>query len=588
MRIPFHRRIFSALLALGIISTVSAVAPKHGWLKTEKNLLLNEKGNIVQLKGLSFYWSTPGWIGIGNYNAGTVNALATDWKCTVVRAAYDRNNGNDNGWNEVKTVIDAAIAKGIYVILDWHSHTAHEQASTAISFFTQKAQEYKNTPNVIFEVYNEPIVAGGGDQKDGSVENGRKTWAVIKTYLNDVTKAIRNTGAKNLIILGTPYYCQHVGVAASDPVEKSPGVPYENVAYAFHFYAASHGPEAMYVERDKTGGMEATYLDAGVNTIPVFVTEWGTTHSDGAQGIDEENTNWWFEKYINKFHLSHCNWSASSGESSSAFSGGTNPSASGTIVKRLLNTSVDEFEPVSKTGFGGPAGDTVHNVPSNYFAAARFNKFYGTHAESSTVAYGYRDKIDRRIPGTVGYLALKVTPATDANWVSYDLKSTAASSKIALRYNTKDGKGNIDFIVDDAKVTQLSLSADTTWKTTQIPLSLTSGTHTLKLDFTGTTGTSYLIEWIEIGNGTIVAAHHNSFARSNTQALAIDYGQSVLLPPGHAYTGYSVIGANGRVALQGVLDKTSATVDLKNLSTGMWVLKFDRPGASDLLKAAIR
>ena len=588
MGIAFQRKFFSTLLALGIISSAAAVAPKHGWLKTEKNMLLNEKGNIVQLKGMSFYWSTPGWIGIGDYNAGTVNTLADTWKCTVVRAAYDRNNGNDNGWSQVKTVIDAAIAKGIYVILDWHSHTAHEQASTAISFFTQKATEYKNTPNVIFEVYNEPIVAGGGDAKDGSVENGRKTWAVIKPYLNDVTKAIRNTGSKNLIVLGTPYYCQHVGVAASDPVEKSPGVPYENVAYAFHFYAASHGPEAMYVTRDKTGGMEATYLDAGVNSIPIFITEWGTTHSDGGQSIDEKNTQWWFDKYVNKFHLSHCNWSASSGETSSAFSGGTNPSASGTIVKKLLATSVDEFEPVSKSGFDGPAADTVHDVPANFIAAARFNKFFGTHAETASVAYGYRDKVDRRIPGLVGYVALKVTPATDDNWVSYNIKSTAASPKIALRCHTKDGKGNIDFIVDGTKAGTLAVPSDTTWKTSEIPLALAAGTHTLKLDFTGTTGTSYLIEWIEIGNGTIVATLPSSFARSNTQALSLDQGRSVLLPPGHAYTGYSVIGANGRVALQGNLDKTAVSVDLKNLTTGMWILKFDRPGASDLLKAAVR
>ena len=38
----------------------------------------------------------------------------------MVRVAYDRNEENDNGWDDVKTIIDAAIAEGIYVIIDWH------------------------------------------------------------------------------------------------------------------------------------------------------------------------------------------------------------------------------------------------------------------------------------------------------------------------------------------------------------------------------------------------------------------------------------------------------------------------------------
>ena len=578
----FKRATAIGLFVCGMSFSLFAVAPKHGWLKTEKNYVLNEKGNIVQLKGLSFYWSTPGWIGISYYNSGTVNALVDDWKCTVLRAAYDRNNGNDNGWNEVKTVIDAAIAKGIYVILDWHSHTAHNQASAAISFFTQKAQEYKNTPNVIFEVYNEPIVAGGGEEKDGSVENGRRTWGVIKPYLNDVTKAIRNTGSKNLIILGTPYYCQHVGVAAGDPVEKSPGVPYENVAYAFHFYAASHGPEAMYVERDNTGGMEATYLDAGINSIPIFITEWGTTHSDGAQGVDKKNTQWWFDRYVDKFHLSHCNWSACSGESSSAFSGGTNPSESGAIVKQLIaNEKVDEWEPVWKTGLEGPAKDSVFNFPKEFHQASAFNNYYGTHVESTTVAFSYRDKIDRRIPGTTGYTVLKITPTDQDNWVSYNVKASSATKYILFRYHTNDGTGSVDMLVDGTKAGQVTLQKKTTWDYAVVPVDISSGEHVLKLDFTNTAGESYLIEWFELTNeqnppvtGTISSVQRG-ICTVAPHLYTGKRGFEVLLPSSHEYTGYSVLRADGKAIRYAPLSKETRLVTVEGIANGMWFLKLE-------------
>ena len=568
------------LFATGFILTIWAVAPKHGWLSTKDNYVLNEKGNIVQLKGMSFYWSTPGWIGIGYYNAGTVNMLADDWKCTVVRAAYDRNNGNDNGWNEVKTVIDAAIAKGIYVILDWHSHTAEQQASTAISFFTQKAQEYKNTPNVIFEVYNEPKVAGGSAEDDGSVEAGKKTWAVIKPYLNDVTKAIRNTGSKNLIILGTPYYCQHIGVAAADPVEKSPGVPYENVAYAFHFYAASHGPDAMYVERDG-GGMEATYLAAGVNSIPVFVTEWGTTHSDGGQGVDEANTKWWFDNYINKYHISHCNWSVSSGEGSSCFSGGTTPSQSGQIAKKLIGSGEDEWVPVWETGLVGPAKDSVFTFPKEFHQASAFNNYFGTHAESTTVAYSYRDKVDRRIAGTLGYTVLKVTPSTEDNWVSYNVKSNSATKYLLMRYHTKDGTGTVEVLVDDSKAGQVTLPEKTTWDYAVIPVDIATGTHNLKFNFVNTSGDSYLIEWFELTNeqNPPQVSALNSIQRGictvSPKLFPINRGFEIRLPSSHRYTGYSLVGADGRTVKHAPLRQGTMQITVSGIANGMWFLKLE-------------
>lgn len=558
--------------------------PKHGWLRTEGPYLVNEKGNIVQLRGLSFYWSRPDWPGAAYYNEGTLNTLVDKWKCTVVRVA----NASMNGWDKCEVVLNAAINRGIYVIIDWHSHNAHAEQSQAISFFTEQANKYKNTPNVIFEPYNEPIVVDG-DQKDGSTSAAVKTWKAIKPYLTNVTKAIRGTGAKNLIIIGTPYYCQHPQVAATDPIVDDQGKPYENVCYAFHFYAASHGPNAYYVKNrnDNTGGMEPSYLEAALGRVPIFISEWGTTHHDGGQGsntyVDEANTDWWFKNYVNgKYKLSWCNWSASNVDASGAFAGSAdNPSPSGKIVQRLLNESVDEWEPEWKTGLTGPAKDTVFNMPVSFHPAASFNRFYGAHAETVTVPYAYRDKEDRRIPGTLGYVVLKITPATEANWVAYFINSSSATKYICLRYHGKDGKGDIDFYVDDKKAGQVSLTSSESWNYAIAAVDIPTGKHTLKFDFKNTTGTAYYIEWFELKNEQKCTST-SSYSRNVVYGPSIKEPQAyskngnliIALPEFRSYHTLCLIDVGGRVIerrnIKGIENNSFV---LKNLIPGIYFIR---------------
>ncbi len=78
-----------------------------------------------------------------------------------------------------------ATAKGIYVILDWHDHNAHQHLDPAKSYFREVAQAYKNTPNVIFEIFNEPsehehLARGETHAEAGSPRSAaraRTTWS---------------------------------------------------------------------------------------------------------------------------------------------------------------------------------------------------------------------------------------------------------------------------------------------------------------------------------------------------------------------------------------------------------------------------
>ncbi|HEX3019665.1 MAG TPA: hypothetical protein VHP36_05160, partial [Chitinispirillaceae bacterium] len=97
------------ILCLIIPSFSETPVQRHGKLTTDGKYLLNKNGKIVQLRGMSFYWSDPSWNGDQYYTTGIVDFLVDNWKCTVLRVAY----GHQAGWNLCETVINQAIKKGI-------------------------------------------------------------------------------------------------------------------------------------------------------------------------------------------------------------------------------------------------------------------------------------------------------------------------------------------------------------------------------------------------------------------------------------------------------------------------------------------
>lgn len=589
------RNVVTGVFILGTLFYSFAITPveKHGWLKTEGGYLLNENGNIVQLKGMSFFWSRSDWYNGANnmdyfYSKATLDFLVDSWKCSVVRVAYACDGGSCQGWNQVKTVIDAAIAKGIYVIIDWHAHDAHVHANQAIQFFTEQANTYKNTPNVIFEPYNEPVTAGEAAPENGSVANARLTWKAIKPYLTNVTKAIRGTGSKNLVILGTPYYCQHVGVASEDKVTDN-GKPFENVAYAFHFYAASHGKNAMFVE-SQGGGLEHGYLDNALGVIPIFVTEWGTSHSDGGlkySETDETNTKWWIDNYLDRYHLGSCNWSVCSNpQSSAAFTGDRNPSRSGQIVKAYLAKTEDEFIPNWKTGLEGPAGSSTFTFPVTH-PAASYNKYWGTHVESTTVEYKNFDKVDGRTD-IVNNTALKVTPATDENWVTYNVKANGALRNLILRYLAIDGSGTIEIYVDETKSADIEVSKGSSWVSALKTINMASGDHILKFKFVNTTGAGYYIEWIELTNNTDLLTKKSINLNASARIFHSRNGFGIELPIFHGFNSYSLVSVDGRIVKDGIIDKNSSRITFNGLISGMWLLRLEGAGITKTYQTIVR
>lgn len=260
-------------------TTVTNAVAQYGQLRVQGNRVVDKDGKPVQLRGMSLFWSQ--WIG-KYYTPQTVKWLKDDWRCTVVRAAmaidsdgYLKNPEAEK--QKVITVVDAAIEQGLYVIIDWHDHEAEKHTEQANIFFAEMAQRYGDEPNVIYEIYNEPL---------------NVSWSgVIKPYSEAVIAAIRQHDPDNLVICGTRNWSQQVEEAANDPIK----LP--NVAYTLHFYAATH--------KQWLRDVAARALSKG---IALMVTEFGTCEASGDGVLDKtEMQAWW--QFLDENKISWCNWS---------------------------------------------------------------------------------------------------------------------------------------------------------------------------------------------------------------------------------------------------------------------------------------
>ena len=126
----------------------SSVVMQNGLLTVSGNKIVNKNNEPVSFAGNSFFWSNDNWGGERFYNSSAVRWLKTDWNAKIVRAAMgveDPGGYLDNQQSNkerLKTVVDAAIDEGIYVIIDWHSHNAEDHLEEAKIFFQEMAQTY--------------------------------------------------------------------------------------------------------------------------------------------------------------------------------------------------------------------------------------------------------------------------------------------------------------------------------------------------------------------------------------------------------------------------------------------------------------
>jgi len=260
----------------------------NGQLKVDGVNIVNQYGDKIRLKGISSHGLQ--WF---NYlvNDDNIKVLKS-WGSNVFRLAmYTKENGyidNKSIYDDLIKDIDMVIDNDMYVIVDWHilsDNNPNDYKDEAKEFFEKISEKYKNIPNIIYEICNEP--------------NGNTNWNDIKMYADEVISVIRKN-SDNIIIVGTPTWSQDVDSVIDNKIND------DNTMYALHFYSGTHKENI----RDKA----KKALD---NNVPIFISEFGVSDASGNGGVYLDESDKWFS-FIDENNLSYVNWSLSDKNESSA------------------------------------------------------------------------------------------------------------------------------------------------------------------------------------------------------------------------------------------------------------------------------
>ena len=278
----------------------------NGWLSIDNNTLVNQYMEKILLKGMSSHgiqWF-PEFVNDNNIK------LLKDWGANVFRIAMYTDEGgylsNSDLKYKVYEMVDLVISNDMYVIIDWHilhDNNPLYNLESSKQFFAEVSKKYKDTPNVIYEICNEP--------------NGNTTWNDVYSYANEIIKVIRENSKNSIIIVGTPTWSQDIDKVIDQPIDDP------LVMYALHFYAGTHKEDLR------------NRLKNVVGKIPIFVSEFGVTDASGYGNIDLNEARIWLD-FLEENNISWINWSLSNKAEGASF---LNPNASYEIKDEYLSTS---------------------------------------------------------------------------------------------------------------------------------------------------------------------------------------------------------------------------------------------------------
>jgi hypothetical protein len=221
--------------------------------------------------------------GSGN-NQATITAMLA-WKINAVRIPLNEDcwlslNGVKTGGatyqNTIASWVNLLLQNNIYPILDLHWTENNGAQATgqqpmpdlahAPTFWGQVAAAYKNSPQVIFDLFNEPYpdnnmeaTAAWTCWRDGGTCTGMSYAAA---GMQSMLTAVRNAGANNLVLLAGIEYANDL----SQWLTYKPSDPANNFAASWHVYPNSNYTSSHTLMMDAMGV-------AGM--VPIVATEIG-------------------------------------------------------------------------------------------------------------------------------------------------------------------------------------------------------------------------------------------------------------------------------------------------------------------------
>lgn len=223
-------------------------------LYVEGNKILQPSGDVIVLRGLM----PPDPVKLHSKNKFNKRFFQKikDSGANVVRIPVHPENyyyNKDYLWRYLDPAVAWAGELGMYIIIDWH-YIGNIENSTGekmpdidikakeftIQFWKQVANYFKEVPNVIFEIFNEPAIISS------------ELW--VKNAA-EIIEIIREQGAKQIIIVGGIDYSKDLSWVKEMPIDK------DNIVYASHIYPIHNN--------------WAYYFGDAAEKYPVLITEWG-------------------------------------------------------------------------------------------------------------------------------------------------------------------------------------------------------------------------------------------------------------------------------------------------------------------------
>ena len=214
-------------------------------------------GQEFIIKGTNMF----AWEGINNVD----NYLNT-WGFNTIRVAnyllgsYEQPHPAEDNYGTNHKIVDAYTSQGAVVIFDAHDRIGgyYEDAEWEIlkDYWRDMAREFKDNPNVWFNLHNEP----------GNATPNPEKWV---NYHRELIDIIRAEGANNLIVVdgeawGQDYHTQTIADSASEIMADN-----ENILFSVHVYEQWNSNDI------------AAYFDTLHNSnIPFIVGEYGSSNNE--------------------------------------------------------------------------------------------------------------------------------------------------------------------------------------------------------------------------------------------------------------------------------------------------------------------
>jgi hypothetical protein len=466
---------FILLLAFLLFSvTTHAQLP---WLHVDGNQIKDAGGHNITLRGVSILapehnneCTTCNTRSISEMLSWQADA-SRGWQSRIVRLQVTCAKVSDPAQSYADIIdpyVQLAIAKGLYIIVDLHFVSNYGTGGIpqvfVMNFWKYIAPRYANTPNVLFEVYNEPI--------------NPDVWATWKAYIQPVIDTIRAIAPNNIILVGGPQWSTRVNNAVANPMTGS------NLVYVYHIYP-NQGAATTARLNDKFG--------TAAQTIPVMITEFGwNDNSSYSDAVTHGTTSAWgtpfrtfldahpeiswtgyiFDNYW-KPQFFDWNWNLMSGENQGQFmqqwlaekKGDGQPFPASLIAYSMSSTAINITWPAGSTGIlmrstvsGGPYTVIDSLTSTNYSDTGLIphTTYYyvlnsGPEVSATTDDPGYAPDLPMYLTSDAGNQVIQL------NWwksavgaTSYNLyRSTAAAGPYSLIASGVTGTTYTDAGVDN-------------------------------------------------------------------------------------------------------------------------------------------